>query len=146
MYRSKRQGWGIAFRMVRLVVVLALVGAGGYVVGQAALGMDAPSAAAVTECSVARQLIAHEVIEGRLSLPAAIERYRSLSEARSDFSWKAFRMTYPGSSDEERFGHQVIAYVASALSKTPAEAETVVARLEGQLKGYTGHGSSSSNQ
>jgi hypothetical protein len=61
-----------------------------------------------------RQLIAHELIAGGLTLQDAIDQFRIVSKNDPDYSWQLFRAAHPGATDDERLGHQVIAYVTTA--------------------------------
>ncbi len=87
----------------------------------------------IIRSNTARQRVAYDVIERRLTLAAALERFRHLSEVRPDYPWATFRTAYPGATDQERFGQQVITYVAAELSDKPEQAHALVARLQGEL-------------
>jgi hypothetical protein len=83
--------------------------------------------------SIGRQYITHELIAGRLTFHEAIARFRIFSMHNPDYSWSLFQAAHPGTTNDERFGHQVIAYVKSELSDQPDLAGEMVTRLQGQL-------------
>ena len=87
----------------------------------------------------ARQRIARSLIERRLTLLDAAERFRDLDEASPDFKWEQFCQVFPGGSDEERHARHVIAVARCQLSD-PRQARAVVARLETELGEALGRG------
>jgi hypothetical protein len=80
--------------------------------------------------------IAQEVAAGRMTLLEGAAHFRQLSRAKADFNWSAFRLAYPGISDEERHCRQVIAFVARVLDADPLEVEQVIACLEAELEAH----------
>ncbi|HXG13074.1 MAG TPA: hypothetical protein VNK04_25170 [Gemmataceae bacterium] len=80
--------------------------------------------------------IAQEVAAGRMTLLEGAAHFRQLSRDKADFNWKAFRLTYQGTSDEERYCRQVIAFVASVLDADPSEVEQVIACLEAEMEAH----------
>jgi hypothetical protein len=137
----------IGFRASLLIAAFAIVGSVGFVSGRTVEGLD-PLAMVGLESnsedqdlrlqrlvgnSIGRQYVAHELIAGRVSFSEAIERFRTFSKHNPDYSWRNFYAAHPGTTEQECFGHQVIAYVKSELSERPEEARTLITRLEAQL-------------
>jgi predicted aconitase len=114
----------------------AAAGFGGYFVGKAQGEADKQVALQTIEGAAMRQIVAHHVIEGRMSLAAATEQFRAISKGNPHFSWEILREVYPGETDDERLSRQVIAAVYNDLSDQPEQAKAVVARLEAELAGY----------
>jgi hypothetical protein len=83
---------------------------------------------------VEKDRLAAEVIEGRLSLPAAAARYRALDEEDPAFRWEAFRTFVPGRSDDERHCRQVILYVRAKSARQPDADPALAGRLEAELQ------------
>jgi hypothetical protein len=96
----------------------------------------------ISEATSGRQFIAHELIAGRLTLQEAIARFRLVSQNNPDYSWQLFQVAHSGATEDERLGHQVIAYVKSELSDYPESAAEIVNWLDGQLYGTAGTPSS----
>lgn len=116
-----------------LLALAACIGLGGNLAARAAGGTDRLPGPAAVESIAARQAVAHEVIEGRLALSGAVERFRAISQARGEFSWQALRATCPGATDDECLGRQVIVYAAEELRDHPEHAQELVARLNADL-------------
>jgi hypothetical protein len=119
------------------LVAAAAVGFGGQLTVVSGNGQVLPPSPRIAESVVAKELVTHEVIEGRLTLPAAVERFRAISTARPGFSWDILRKTYPGANDDECLGQQVIAYVAAELRDQPERADALVAHLKAELLSST---------
>jgi hypothetical protein len=75
-----------------------------------------------------------DVAEGRLSLLEAAARFRDLNREWSTFQLEAFRETWPGRSDDERYCRQIIYMVRAKLRDRPAEGLAVVVRLQAELR------------
>jgi hypothetical protein len=116
-----------------LGVAAAAVGLGGSLIAGTGTQEVLPPAPRIAESVAAKELVTHELIEGRVTLPNAIERFRAISTARPGFSWEVLRATYPGGSDDQCLGQQVIAYVATELRDEPDRAEALTARLKAEL-------------
>jgi hypothetical protein len=94
---------------------------------------------------MARQFVAHEVAEGRLSLPDAIQRFRSINQANPGFSWDTFRAAFPGATEDESLGRQVMLYASRELGDDPGRADALVARLSAELASSATPGQPSDN-
>jgi hypothetical protein len=77
--------------------------------------------------------IARAVVEGRITLLEAAERFRELNESSCDFSQQMFRKIYAGASDDERYARYVIAVAESECAGDRQRARAVVTRLEAEL-------------
>jgi hypothetical protein len=89
----------------------------------------------------ARTRIARKLIDGRLSLLEAADRYRDLNETAADFDWYGFRHSYPGQSDDERTCRQVIKTAISLAEDDAKQLVAVTERLERELHSHLQHGS-----
>jgi hypothetical protein len=107
-------------------------------------GAAGPCRAAL-ERIVAKEFAAHEVVEARLSLPAAIKRFRAINQADPGFSWDTFREVFPGATDDESLGRQVIQYASQELRDEPERADALVPRLNAELASYATPGQPSDN-
>jgi hypothetical protein len=87
-----------------------------------------------------KQALARAVIEGRLPLLPAAARFRDLNAQPPAFPWEAFRQTYPGDSDDERHGREVLQFVRLEVRQRPGADSAVVGRLEAELQGLLEHG------
>jgi hypothetical protein len=81
----------------------------------------------------ARHRIARKLIDGRLSLLEAADRYRDLNEATGDFDWYGFRHFYPGACDDERTCWQVITASVGVAGENTSQALAVKERLQKEL-------------
>ena len=89
----------------------------------------------------ARTRIARKLIDGRLSLLEAADRYRDLNETAADFDWYGFRHSYPGQSDDERTCRQVIKTAVCLAEDDARQLVVVTERLERELDRHLQHGS-----
>ena len=79
-----------------------------------------------------------ELIAGRLTLAAAAERFRTISEeATSSYPLGAFRNTFGGLCDQERWCKCVLQCARMEL-RGRADSAAVVAALEEQLEELSG--------
>jgi hypothetical protein len=90
--------------------------------------------------AAAKQRLAVEVIEGRLSLVEAATRFRDLDEQPPPFHWQAFRDAFPGASDDERHCRQVLNYVWGELQDRPDADPALLGRLEAELQDLLARG------
>jgi hypothetical protein len=87
-----------------------------------------------------KRALARAVIAGRLSLLQAAARFRDLNARPPAFPWEAFRQTYPGDSDDERHGREVIQFVRQEVQLRPGAGPAMVGRLEAELQGLLERG------
>jgi hypothetical protein len=121
----------VSGRMAEGTNPLRVMGQGADDAGEFRLGRTAAA-------NYGRQAVTRELIESRLTLPEAIDRFAALTIHNPDSSRRVFREAYAGATDHERFGHQVIAYVASMRGDQSDESPDLVARLEAQLAALVG--------
>jgi hypothetical protein len=86
----------------------------------------------------AKQALAHEVADGRLRLEEAARRFRELDAGAPRFNPEVLRRVYPGQSDEERYGWEVIGFATGELTDEPSRAATLRRRLEADLDACLG--------
>ncbi len=80
-----------------------------------------------------RRQVVRELIEGRLSLAEAADRFRELNVCLGN-RWAPCLLYYPGRTEEERVCHQVIQWVrAEEKSQPDAHEEATSVRLEEEL-------------
>ena len=77
--------------------------------------------------------IARAVVEGRLTLAEAAERFREVNESTPDFNRRTFRKAFPGASDEERYARWVIALAEGQCRGDGCRAREVAALLKAEL-------------
>jgi hypothetical protein len=87
-----------------------------------------------------KRALASAVIAGRLPLVQAAARFRDLNAQPPAFPWEAFRSTYPGDSDDERHGREVLEFVRQEVQQRPGADPAVVGRLEAELQGLPEYG------
>ena len=85
---------------------------------------------------LAKQTIVIELIDGRVKLGEATDRFLALT-ADDAVAMDYLRGKYDGSTDTERFARNVIDYAAAHVS--PAESTALVAQLDGQFRTRYGH-------
>jgi hypothetical protein len=83
--------------------------------------------------------IAHDLVEGKMTLPQAIVRMRDVCNAEPN-SWKWLRRAEPGRSDEERLHSHLLGWIRPALRDDPVRAEAAIARFQKEFRKGTGHG------
>jgi len=101
--------------------------------------IDAALSGRVTSLSdrlLAKQAIVIELIDGRVKLGEAADRFLALT-AGDVLAMDYLRGKYDGSTDTERFARNVIDYAAAHMS--PADSTALVARLDGQFRARYGH-------
>ncbi len=81
----------------------------------------------------AKEWVKQELIAQRMTLWEAASHFRDLSKSEPWYL-EQIRKAYPGRSDEESLCRNVIAYVRVALTREPARAAVVLARLEAELR------------
>ncbi len=82
----------------------------------------------------AKDGLARELAEGRLTLLEAAARARDMDREDPDFPWDGFRAEGPGASDDERHCLEVIAHLRTSLPLGPAPSEELARRLEEELR------------
>jgi WD40 repeat protein len=88
----------------------------------------------------AKNRLAAEVIDGRLTLLEAAARFRDLDREPPPFDRDAFRCSYPGASDDELLCREVIFFVRVEQRRRPGTDAGIVARLEAELNERLGRG------
>jgi hypothetical protein len=89
----------------------------------------------VASCrSTEEERLAQDVAAGRLGLVEAAGRFRDLAAEDPVLNPEAFRRTYPGDTDEERYCRQVIRFVQLSLGEQPGADPAVAGRLEAELQ------------
>ncbi len=83
--------------------------------------------------------IARDLLDGRLSLPAAAARFLDLSrKGPQDWTW--VQRAYPGETEEGRAAREVVQWAYSeALRDSPAAATAVRDRLNAELEEHLCH-------
>jgi hypothetical protein len=82
--------------------------------------------------AAAKEEVAGEAVAGRLTLFEAAARFRDLDADVTEDYRRGWRHLNEGSSDEERYCRQVLAYAEVAL-RDRTDDQTVLERLEAQL-------------
>ena len=81
--------------------------------------------------------ITKDLIDGRINLAEATERFTALNEIAPE-CMTTTRHLYKGSTDAEKVGKQVIAYVNVHLSNNPCKRVELVEKLTNQLTNLKG--------
>jgi hypothetical protein len=81
-----------------------------------------------------RDRVIRSLLRGRLQLLEAAALFRALAHEPPEFCWEAFRSVHPGSTDDERFCWQVIAFARAVLSDNPGQADEVLTQLDAELR------------
>jgi hypothetical protein len=82
---------------------------------------------------MAKEAIVKDLLEGRLTLLEAAQRFQDLDE-KSDERLDQYRLRYPGRSDGEKRCRQVIDWVRTRLEdRPPSQAAALLQRLEEEL-------------
>ncbi len=84
--------------------------------------------------TAAKQAIALDLVQGRISLLEGAARMRDLDRAAPDFAWKYFRQAYPAASDDERHCLEAIRQVRGALLPSDPAGEAAALRFEDELR------------
>lgn len=82
-----------------------------------------------------KQQLVDDVIADRLPLAEAAYSF-GVWNAKAPETLTAVRVSFPGTSDKERLCRQVIRRVEMALQDRTSEAETVLPRLEREMREY----------
>jgi hypothetical protein len=99
------------------------------------LGAELESKSVALHCANDRkQDIARELLEGRMSLAEAVNRFREIHK-NLPIPWESMRKHYPGDTDNERFGRNVMSWVESEATDRPDQLEAV-ARLDAEFEHY----------
>ena len=88
----------------------------------------------------AKEQVAQEVAEGRLTLAEAAARFRDMNQQLPAFAWDTFRQAYPGRSDDERHCRQVIEFVRAQVQALSMADRAVAGRLEAELQEHLDRG------
>jgi hypothetical protein len=80
-----------------------------------------------------KQQVIEDVINHRLTLKEAAERFRDLDERTPNFEMDLFRRAHEGESDEERYYRAVIEGVRIELLNKPEQARAISSSLEAEL-------------
>lgn len=91
----------------------------------------------VLRCEQIKQQIVRELIDGRLTLAEAGERFRLASEESGHYPVPALRGTYAGDSDQERWCRCALQCTRVALHDQAEPASCVLAPLEEELRALT---------
>lgn len=91
----------------------------------------------VLQTQSAKRQVLRELVAGRLTLAAAAERYRLLSDDAGTYPLGAFRKTYAGACDEERWCKCVLQCARMEL-RDQAEAVCVIDLLEAEFLKLSG--------
>jgi hypothetical protein len=78
--------------------------------------------------------VAREVLAGRMTLAQAVVCYREIHE-NLPIPWTSMRKNYPGETDQERFGRNVISWAQSEATDQP-EVQERLARLDAELEHF----------
>ncbi len=89
--------------------------------------------AAIEERSRAKDEVLDKLIEGRLTLFQAADRFRRFSRDFPPF-WTALECKHPSLPEEERLYRYIIEYAEVALESEPRKARTVTRRLRAELE------------
>lgn len=89
---------------------------------------------AIRESAPAREQILAELIDGRLTLIAAAERFYEVSRHSTAYRQRFHSM--PGSSPQEKVMRAVLSYVRGHAHKLPDEGRLLLAHLEMEFRSY----------
>jgi hypothetical protein len=92
--------------------------------------------AALNRVNADKHELTEEVIAGRVGLLEAARRFSDLDAAAPQFNRAAFRRTWPGHTDEERYCREVMGFVRTTLSDQPDRRHLVLGQLEAELGDY----------
>src|SRR5437763_15876714 len=90
---------------------------------------------------VLKSAVIKDVIAGRLTLAAAVNRFEEIEGQFPELA-EAFRRhleaAYPGRDFRERLAHSVLSYTEARLQDQPYWADVVLTRLERELAAFVG--------
>jgi hypothetical protein len=89
--------------------------------------------AEVTRSMTEQDELLEEVAAGRLALREAAARLRALLAEEPGFQPEAFRIAYPGATEDESYCRAVIDHVGCLLGERPEQGR-VVGRLQAELR------------
>jgi hypothetical protein len=102
--------------------------------GERAGKLDA-AIVATQDRSLAGGQIIRELLDGRLTLPAAARRLGALHADDAAFLF-VVRVHEPGTTDDERLCRHLISIVGADLADEPARARAIRSRLEAELQAF----------
>jgi hypothetical protein len=85
-------------------------------------------------CVLAKHQFLKELIADRHTLVATAIRYRELDQSVHPGEAKRFSSAWPGSTELERYCHQIIRATEWELCEQPSRARSVLARLKAELE------------
>ncbi len=88
----------------------------------------------------AKQAVARDVADERLTLLQAAALMRDEDRRAPDFSWEEFRRSHDVASDDERHCLEVIEHVLAILPDNSPRAEEVVRRLQAEMREHLDRG------
>jgi hypothetical protein len=121
---------------ITLVGLVGLAGTCGFLAGAWARdteNREPALASKIAESGFAKQLVAHKLIEGRVTFSQAVHQFQAFNKALPEAARDKAGAIYAGADEQERVGRQVIAYVSSELEDSPKRARTLVKRLKAEL-------------
>jgi hypothetical protein len=84
-----------------------------------------------------KAVIAQDLIDGRTTLPSAVDQYTELNHSAPEVM-STLRVAYPHKSDVEIVGRQVIVFAAGRLEEGSSQREEFRCRLESELRDLLG--------
>jgi hypothetical protein len=96
----------------------------------------------------ARNQIARELIDRRVTLAEAAARFRELDTKTMDPQMysRVLKLRYPGATEEERICRKVIRHALEIVKQQPDVAASLEARLEAELQDHLGQGEASARR
>lgn len=91
---------------------------------------------AVMACNLGKTEAVEELLSNQISLAQAAARFQILDLGRAYRHEAMFRETFPGTTEEERYCRQVIAFVNGRRSESPEATFRNVARLKAELRSH----------
>jgi hypothetical protein len=88
----------------------------------------------------ATQALARDLAGGRVRLLEAAARLRDLDRGAPGFNWEAFRLSFPGVSDDERHCREMIEWVRAVNLVDAPQDEATPRRLEAELREHIDRG------
>jgi hypothetical protein len=88
----------------------------------------------------AKQAIARDVVDGRLTLLEGAARCRDIDRRSPEFRWTEFRESRAASCDEERHCQEIIEQVDGVLPWNSPQKEEILHRLRAELRQHLEYG------